>query len=276
MLKKVRNLLNSIAGRVGCVLSVISITFIIVVCSNISAEFFAEEMAESINNILIGIATNLIGIVITVSIIQSILDKQDEKKAYLEEKDKILRYDIIMQLLIQRYFMLLYAVITPLEKRGEVSLEEVTKRDIKFEDMRDLYKSSPYLTDGILEPSIVLFYNAEEQLRNHMMTMINNIDFKYHPEIASLYMKFINDSIAYDTRGTIKGNINVLLGNGKMSEKIMKDIAADSTYKWVERFDKGELESNMMVPYIILYKLILSEREMTIEYQRMVDKLKSE
>ena len=276
MLKKVRNLLNSIAGRVGCVLTVISIMIIMMVCSNVSAEFFTEDMAENINNILIGIATNLIGIVITVSIIQSILDKQDKKKAYLEEKDKILRYDIIMQVLIQRYFMFLYAVITPLEKRGEISLGEVTKRDIKFEDMRDLYKSSPYLTDGILEPSIVLFYNAEEQLCSHMMTMINNIDFKYHPEIASLYMKFINDSIAYDTRGTIKGNINVLLGNGKMSEKIMKDIAADSTYKWVERFDKGELESNMMVPYIILYKLILSEREMIIEYQRMADKLKSE
>ncbi len=118
MLKKVRNLLNSIAGRVGCVLAVISIMIIMMVCSNVSAEFFTEDMAENINNILIGIATNLIGIAITVTIIQSILDKQDKKKAYLEEKDKILIYDIIMQVLIQRYFMFLYAVITPLEKRG--------------------------------------------------------------------------------------------------------------------------------------------------------------
>lgn len=179
-----------------------------------------------------------------------------------------------MQVLIERYFMFFYAIVTPLEKRGEVGLKEIKERNILFEDMRDLYKASSFITDGILEPSVVLFYKAEEQLRDYMMTMINDIDFKYNAELASLFMKFINDSLKYDMRGTILGNINTFTGNNRTSEGAAKDIAKNRDYKLVERFDKGELKGNLMIPYILLYKLILNERDMLIVYQRLVEELK--
>lgn len=41
--------------------------------------------------------------------------------------------------------------------------------------MCDLYEQSLYTCEGIFEPSIVLFYKAEEKLRNYIIDMVENI-----------------------------------------------------------------------------------------------------
>ena len=79
------------------------------------------------------------------------------------------------------------------------------KNDFIFEDMCDLYEQSLYTCEGIFEPSIVLLYKAEEKLRNYIIDMVENIDFKYNEELLQILMRFVESSIEYDMRGAIFG-----------------------------------------------------------------------
>lgn len=87
-MKKVKAWLNSIAGRVGVVLTALSVLLIAVGYSDFGSGYLSQREADNANNLLFGLATNLFGLVITVSIVQVIFDRQDEKRAKLKEKNK--------------------------------------------------------------------------------------------------------------------------------------------------------------------------------------------
>ena len=241
-----------------------------IACS--SWEATSERAASNINNILFGISTNLLGIIVTVSFVQYFIDMQDEKQAQLEEVALIKRYDRFMTVLINRYLMYFHCVTTPINKRKNENPLEI-KNDFIFEDMCDLYEQSLYTCEGIFEPSIVLFYKAEEKLRNYIIDMVENIDFKYNEELLQILMRFVESSIEYDMRGAILGNINTQSGGEKLTKTISKYIN-DSSQQWVEKGKRGELSANIMLPYIQLYQVLKIETDLLIRYNQYLGGLK--
>lgn len=260
--------IKSPAGVVSIILLVVSIVLPCLACSGFGN--LGEKVANNVNSILFGLATNLLGIIVTVSFVQHFVDKQNEKDECKEEQLKIKRYDRCMSDLLTRYLLYFRCVTTPIEKRSEIGDFTQLSFQFEFRDMCDLYKQSLYLCEGIFESSIELFYKSEEALRNYMMVMIQNIDFKYNEKLQEILLQFIKSSIGYDMRGAILGNLTVCSSSEKMTETVMKYIK-DTSYDWILKEQRGELGSNLMMPYVQLYKLLKIEIKLVQQYKYYIE-----
>ena len=257
--------LGSAAGKISLILIVLSMVILALACS--SWGNLSVKAANNINNILFGIGTNLLGIIVTVSFVQYFIDKQSEQIDKRAEIDKIKRYDRFAEVLINRYLMYYNCVTSPMGKRHDQDPLQM-KNIFPFEDMCDMYKQSLYMCEGVFEPSIVLLYKAEEKLSSYMIQMLENIEFKYNEPLKNILMNFVEICVEYDVRGAVLGNMDVTLaGSGKkMTEEIEMSIK-DPSYSWVEKAKNGELNSNVILPYVRLYSLLIMEMNLLIQYK---------
>lgn len=270
MLKK---WIQTTAGKISIILLLISTALIILAWSTHDLICLSEWGTEITNNILVGLATNFIGIVVTVSFVQYFFDKQNAEEEQKEEIKKIKRYDKYMATLIRRYLMFYMSLTTRLNERTSIDIEKAFNHQFNFSDMADMYKASLYVSEGFSEPTIVLFYQAEEKLRSYMLRMLENIDFKYTPELEVLLQSFVTQSVDFDMRGQILGNIKTAQGCDK---KLIEDISsyiADEKHDWPGMFHRGELKSNLMLPYVLLYYCIQDQCRMLKEYRDCLQKL---
>lgn len=84
MVNKMKKWIKSAAGIVSITLFVISIILLLVaICLDY------ENFSNNINNTLFSLATNLLGIIITISFVQHFIDRQNEKEDHREENLKI-------------------------------------------------------------------------------------------------------------------------------------------------------------------------------------------
>lgn len=275
LLKIVWRWICSTAGKVSLILIFISILFLGLAWSTLGISFFTEHNVDVINNCLIGVATNLIGIVVTVSFVQYFIDKQDKKQEKKEESDKILRYHRYMQALIRRYQMFFVSITTRMEDRNETdNLDYVFNRQFKFSDMADLFKFSLYLAESFSDSSIELFYKAEHEMKEYMHKMLENIDFKYHSDLSKLLLEFIVLSTDNDMSGQIleRAKIKKFSSKDPVVETIEK-MMMDESNNWKELFRQGRLRGNIILPYIILYNTIQDERKLIRKYLEYIKKM---
>lgn len=256
--------LRSVAGKIALYLLLFSVTLLVV--SFVLCRVSTNDVIGNINNILIGLSTNLLGIIVTVSFVQYFIDRQDEQEEKKEEIKEIARYNKVMNILIERYIMYYNCITTPIEKRCNSNSLQF-KSDFPFEDMCDMYLASFYLCESFSEPSIVLFYKAEESLRNYMIRMLEGIQFKYNNKLQDIIIDFIEKSLDYDVRGAIIGNINSPVLD------LIKKWIKDPNHKWVEKAHNNELGSNSMLPYVQLYDLLKMESALIIQYQNYLRNL---
>lgn len=260
IMKRLNQWKSSFAGVVSIVLLLLSVACSIVAFSPWGN--FEPVVADKINNILLGLAATFLGSIVTVCFVQAILDKQNRKKEKLEERDKILRFDRVLSIILSRYKLYYNKVVTPLEGRNSVDAINL-KTDFSFSDMRDLYKTTLLLKDKAYEPSIKLFYDTEKNLRKYMMQMLESIDFKYYNKMESVLIEFIEKSLTNDVSEAILGNYEL---DKNMIVEIENYIAEEEKYQWLERMRNGELESNIMIPYIQLYRTLKLEANILNEY----------
>lgn len=259
--------LKSAAGKISACLLITSIILLIIACS--SWGNFTDRTANNINNILFGMATNLLGIIVTVSFVQFFIDKQNHDVEKQNEREEILRYNKVLSIFIEQYTLYYRCITTPLleNKRTNYKLN----KDFTFRDMGDLYAQNGYMTEGLFEPAISVFYRFEDKIREYMMSMLNNISFKYYIEIENILEEFVEKSFSLDTRGNILGNISAMLGEEKVIDIISKNIK-DTTYDWIEIISHSK-NANIMAPYVQLYFLLKEEADLLIKYKKEVNKL---
>lgn len=272
-MKKIREMLKwrkTAAGKISIILLISSVILLVIACSPWGD--FTERTANNINNILFGIATNLLGIIVTVSFVQYFIDKQDEQEELIQEKNMIIKYNRVMNLFLNKYKKYYNCVTNPMMERKNIDALTLNPK-FQFQDMRDMYRQSLFLSDGFYEPSIVLFYRAEDNLRSYIIKMLENIQFKYHEELYDLLIEFVELSQSIDVRGSILDDILVK----KIDEKFLKEIEGyikeAEQHKWVEKALEGNLVSNVMLPYVQLYWLIQKEAELLIRYEEYISKI---
>jgi|GEM_PF-1353233 len=233
---------------------------------------FDEFTANNINSLLISLGTGFIGIWITISFVQYFLDKQNEREEERQENATILRYNRIMSILLQHYFRYFFCVTTPIAERNNYnSITPNTK--FNFCDMQDMYKTTAFSIDNLMEPAIASFYKSDNEIHRYIHRMIENIPFKYNMNIARILMNITEIYLASDSKDAILGNMNNIAGGRKLSESISEDIKNTSN-DWVKMFDNGQLQSNIMFPYVLLYKRLKTEIVLLNEYQKCIEKLK--
>lgn len=268
---------RSAAGRVSIFLIIASIILLFLAWSPLGIGFLTADEANLVNNVLIGLATNMLGIVVTVSFVQYFLDKQNEEKERKEENEKILRYHKYMQTLIRRYLILYMLITTRIADRKEVwDIDKAFTRTIKFSDMADMYQTSSYLTEGYSNPSIELYYKAEHELRNYMLKMLENIDFKFNTKLASLLLDFTIKSTDLDMSGQMLERATMKkYGIGKKDVEYIERMIASEKYDWLGKFGRGELQGNLMLPYVTLYYTCQDQVRMIKEYTEYIKQIET-
>lgn len=251
--------------KVSIYLLIFSAILLAIVFSPLGESFMSSETANTINNILIGMATSLIGIIVTVSFVQYTFDKQNEEQSKKDEIRTIKRYNKYMNTLILKYSMFYISVTTRLENRNNVDLDNAFHHKFKFNDMADMYMTSMYISEGFLTQAIVLFYRAEEKIREYMFKMLENIDFKYNTGLEEILLEFVTKSVDLDMRGSILNAMHTSMGAKKMSE-VVSEYIADEKHDWLGMFDRNELKGNMMFPYVIFYYNIQDQARLLQNY----------
>lgn len=222
---------------------------------------------ETLKNIFIGLGTNIFGIVVTVLFVQRIIDKQDKINEKNEEKDKIIRFSRFMTIMIRRYTALFAQITIPISKFPK-DKTPVLKTEFDFEDMKDLHKPCLLMSEG-WKSAISTFYKQEKKLKDYMLRMLENIGFKYYPEIQKTLTDFIENSEAYDVSSAIINNET----DQRIIDTISNCFNDNQKEKWVEKFDSNDLHSNFMFNYVILYKLLKIEASLLIGYEREIEKI---
>ncbi len=261
--------LNSVAGKVSIVVFVVAIILLIMAFSEWGN--LDEIIANKINSFLLGCATTLLGIIITISFVQHFIDKQNIKEERTDEILMIKRHDKIIKILIEEYIIYYYCITTPIQQRTE-DVPLFLKRDFSFKDMQDLYSPTLYLKDALLKPAVELFYSAEEKLREQMMQMLTSIDFKYNSELEKILIEFIEISLESDVRESIIGNTKITAGKKKASD-LAVEMIKDENKDWVEKFKKGTIGGNIIVPYVGLYIMLGREAEVIEKYRKYVSEI---
>ena len=254
---------------------IVSIILILVGLSLLFLTRFTIGTSDSCfwSDVCIGVATNLCGIVVTISFVQYFLDKQNREIGRKEEIKIIKRYDKYMQTLINRFFKFYMSLTTRLDSRKDFEIKQVYEHKFKFSDLADMYRTSSYISEGWMEPTITLFYKAEENLQNYMLKMLENIDFKYTLKLENILQEFLEKTAEFNVRGSILGALNTCFGPKKSFEEISKWIA-DEKELWIEKYEKGELKGcNIMYPYVMLYFGIQEQVRILKEYRDYISTL---
>ena len=253
-------------------LIIISIGIILIIIAFSSLGSFDEFTANNVNSLLISLGTNFIGIWITISFVQYFLDKQSEKDEKHQENVTILRYNRVMNILLQRYFGYCFCVTTPIAERNKYD-SFTPNTEFVFSDMCDMYKIAALTIDNLMDPVIVSFYKSEDKIHRYVDRMIENIPFEYNMNLAEILMAISEIHLTLDSKEAILGNINIMSGERPLSETVSDYIKSNSD-DWVKMFDMGQLQSNIMFPYVLLYKKLKKEIELFNEYQKYIEELK--
>lgn len=263
---------KSAAGIISICLFIVSLILLGLGCSTWGN--LSERDANNINNILFGLGTNLIGIIVTVSFVQYFLDRQNEKEARQCELRKILFFDRAMQILIQNYIIYFNMITTPSDSPNGISDSEMNQK-ISFADLKDLYHQSLLIRDRGYKPAIEAFYEAEAELQKNCREVASQIDFKYYPDILNDMTQFAETSLRYNVRDVILGNIQMRLGERKCID-VVKEYIADETHDWVKALHEGKISGNIMTPYVLLFDMLNCEKACIESYQAHIASLKKE
>lgn len=237
----------------------------------IVAYLFSSHFIE---NVFLGIGTNLFGIIVTVSFVQHIFDKQSEEKEKELEKEKIIRFSQIMNIRLEKYFVVFAQITTPISEYSKQNIRQIEpKLDFKFEDMKDLHFPCLLMSEKLSESAISVFYSEEKRIKEYMLRMLENIDFKHFSGIKDLLIDFVKLSEAYDVSNAILSAENTKMGDKKMSEFISNQISTNSKEHWIEKYEKGELKGIEIINYIKLYKLLQNELSILIKYKNKIQEL---
>lgn len=265
------------------VITIVSFVGAILFKSNINLANFQNNhidlslLKEISYDLSIGVFSAMVLVWFIDEIGQHIQTQQSKEK----ECAIIKRFDRVLQQYIDRYITMFYCVVTPLEERRKQLNRSNGAMDAKLpetfclKDMRDLYQTSFLLKDGIYTSSISSFLDIELSLRNEFIHLVENYDFEYYPSFPDIFLRFINVSLKYDCRDNILEVPKQKIGEKPMATFINEYLKnnADDFYKKV--LNGKSISGNIMSPYILLYEMMKQEREIVLQYQKEIKKLKS-
>lgn len=225
-------------------------------------------LKESIYDISVGIFSAMV----LVWFIDEINERIKIKQTKQAENETILRFDKINQKYIDRYKALFYCTVTPISDRTKPA--DLMPSQILLKDMKDLYKTTLLIIQDSSESSVSSFFQIEEALRQQFIRQIEKNDFVYNTKIYNLLSKYIEISIGYDCRSAIMKIPQKTIGNEPAITAIEKMLEKNAD-EYFGDLQKGKSNhSNLMYPYIILRQMMLEERDVILQYEEEINKIK--
>ena len=271
-----KNFVNKVIDRIGLT-TFVTILFGLIITGIVALHWFILEtkpnLSEFMSNYACNIATECFGIVITIAFVKTIFDRFENKKEKNEECKKIIRQHRTVFLYMQSYLKHMHCIVTPIERRFKNGIKLETEFSLK--DIQNLYTPTLLLTESSQQSSIKCFFEYELKLRDAFANMINNIDFKFYSNICKIIEDFVDISIAYDVRNVILDNEKMILTGTKqkLSEFYADMFKDDSIFERYKEYQNNELESNGILPYLMLYDMLKNEQKILLTYLDEIKKL---
>ena len=263
MVKNIIKWVKTPAGIISC--TILAATILLVVFNELCFQTKLEDYTS-------GVVTGFIGIIVTVVFVQFLFDRKNIHDSKAQEGKAIARANRVLQNYLSRYKLLYYCIATPIADRD---FKNATMPDaFTLKDMRDLHQPSLLITLSITKPSVDSFLEIELTIRNHMIAMLNNIDFKYYSEIGTILLSFIETSILGDVRGSFFVMPNMFFGKEETAKIIhrMLDEDADELYRKIRAGEEGK-GAHLVHPYILLYAMMNDERGLIRQYNEHVSRI---
>lgn len=229
-------------------------------------------------NLLLGLSTNIFGLIITIFFAQKYIDVAETKNRKVAEENEILRHDRIMRQFIQLYLEGYASIAIPNKLDvSEVHINAAEDDEFAFTDLAGMYDASLMIPKKGAKSSIEIYYENEDKLAKYVMNIIENVNFEFYPELLDTLTEFYRTYIKSDEKEIILWPLTVDdLDNRKLIITAMTDMIKSKENDWVAQNEKGKLDGNVMKSYVTLYLKAREERKLIAKYIQEIDKVKSQ
>ena len=142
-------------------------------------------------NFLLGLSTNIFGLIITIFFAQKYIDAVETKNRKAAETNEILRHDRIMQQFILLYLEGYASIAIPNKLDvSEIHINVAEDDEFAFTDLAGMYDASLMIPKKGAKSSIEIYYENEEKLAKYVMNVIENVNFEFYPELLDYFTEF--------------------------------------------------------------------------------------
>lgn len=212
--------ISSSIFEVSSILSGIILTLII--CSYFKTE--GDNYLEKVRNLFLdlcsGSATELIGALVTILLIERIFNQYNARAAKAKEEEAIAREFRLFSIEIELYKMLFHRVVTPLCDY-KVCYEIPNRFNLK--DMADLHLTNASIK--LNASAIQVFLEVEQNLTEHLRSFLSHNNLDYHQELHKMILDFVETSVRFVSRSVLLENEKLMLKEGKEHRKMTDFIA---------------------------------------------------
>lgn len=169
--------------------------------------------------------------------------KEREKK---EAIDRVIAFNKLIEINIERYLKYSLAVTVPLLNRENV---KNFANDFKFTDMQDLFKTTLIPTDNHFKPAVAYYFEEFHNLRSLIEDLLKSGHLKNFPELEKACLDFTDTSKKLDFSEYILNQPNTRLGDitgSQHDEKMIREHIGEVKF----------LNSNAINPYVGLFYLL--------------------
>lgn len=191
---------------------------------------------------------------------------QDKEKKILKENNEKERIDRLIisnklyENFLNKYFIYLFCVITPLNIRGK---NLGLNANFDFSDMKDLNKPTYHHTDDINKSAISYYYEYHDILVKYIEEMVKSNYLKDYQEIEKDCINFITMSTEHDSR-------NLILNNTKNQKSFSNQDCIKKLSEYIGEPVYRDTEQNLN-QYVTLYKLIKSTLIFTYKLEKDIN-----
>ena len=229
-----------------CILSVVIWIFCLIAATSEWTPIFGISV-DLANDIVLGVGFSFFSIASTIVFVEMFIQQINQKVKIERELNKIKLVKDITDIYMNMYRTRLNMLITSSVDYEKTNFNEYKK--FKLKDLHEMYSKVWSSEDPVLKSRIERYVKAENDLIDHFKFLLKNIDFEYFCELKEYIIKFLSNSIVYDT-----GNLLCLetqLSN-EYKSKIMEMIYLNQD-DLIKKFHKGMLDGEHVYTYVYSY-----------------------
>ena len=213
-------------------------------------------------NFLLGLSTNIFGLIITIFFAQKYIDENERKNRKVQ----------FILLYLEGYASI--AIPNKLDV-SEIHINVAEDDEFAFTDLAGMYDASLMIPKKGAKSSIEIYYENEEKLAKYVMNVIENVNFEFYPELLDTLTEFYRIYIKSDEKEIVLWPLTVDdLDNRKLIITAMTNMIKSKDNDWVAQNAKGKLNGNVMKSYVTLYLKAREERKLIAKYTQEINKVK--
>ena len=152
------------------------------------------------------------------------------------------------------------------------------REDFSPSELGRMFSQTIFLFHGLSSKPVYTYLNRETELRNGFEKLYMSMNFTHFPMVRDLMLEFITGVDNEDCKIAIEEAGRVKFGDTTEAQAIIKDIQSGYFSQYVRDIESGKkkMTANSMNPYAILYWKMKRLRNILVDYELAIDKIREE